>query len=78
MYTSKKKKKKKEIKNFIPLVKATRLFILFPPRMASLQQELSIFLTTNIATDQDLNLDQVKSLLDLRKQEQVKLDDKVK
>ncbi|GAA5797912.1 hypothetical protein HPULCUR_003308 [Helicostylum pulchrum] len=45
--------------------------------MASLQQELSIFLTTNIATDQDLNLDQVKSLLDLRKQEQVKLDDKL-
>ncbi|GAA5814535.1 hypothetical protein MFLAVUS_008032 [Mucor flavus] len=42
--------------------------------MASLQQELSIFLTTNIATDQDLNSDQVKSLLDLRRQEQVTLD----
>lgn len=46
--------------------------------MASLQQELSIFLTTNIATDQDLNSDQVKSLLDLRRQEQVTLDAEVK
>lgn len=46
--------------------------------MASLQQELSIFLTTNIATDKDLNSDQVKSLLGLRKQEQVTLDAEVK
>lgn len=41
------------------------------------KEELSIFLNEHIASSQDLNLGKVKSLLDLRRTEQVELDDKV-
>lgn len=45
--------------------------------MATAQEDLQIFLKTNIATDEDLNLNHVQNLLAVRRTEQATLDAKV-
>lgn len=46
--------------------------------MATAQEDLQIFLKTNVSSDEDLNLQHVQSLLASRRAEQSTLDAKVK
>lgn len=78
----KKKKKKKIVFKYPLLFKATRFnlhsrlnFSFF--QMTTVQEDLKTFFKSNIATDEDLNLKHVQSLLAARRDEQSTLNTKV-